>query len=125
MSSPHPTPQQDQGPDYTDESLGIVYTWIRRRDGKDPRFGIQLVNQMATALDTYAQERGARLIGQPDFDFPDPNTLPREVRHEVARILAREEPRWWRRPFRVLVRVWQDTEPAGTPQPAREAKGLA
>ncbi|GAA3087237.1 hypothetical protein GCM10020000_87560 [Streptomyces olivoverticillatus] len=122
---PRPIPRQDDpGPDYTDESVGIVYTWIRRRDGKDARFGVQLVAQMAIALEDYAQERGARLVGRPDFDFPDPSTLPRDVQLDVARILAKEEPRWWRRPFLILVRVWQDTEPA--PQPVRDArKGTA
>ncbi|MEU5430794.1 hypothetical protein AB0H73_35050 [Streptomyces olivoreticuli] len=116
---PRPIPGQDHpGPDYTDESVGIVYTWIRRLDGKDARFGAQLVARMATALEAYAQERGARLVGRPDFDFPDPNTLPRDIQLDVARILAKEEPRWWRRPLRILVRVWQDTEPA----PARDVR---
>lgn len=97
-------------PDYEDASLGFVYTWIRAKDGRDPTFGVRLVEQMAGALEEYAHARGARLTGQPQFDFPSPSSMPRHVQSEVRRAMLAFERRPWCWPGLTLVRIWQDTE---------------
>jgi hypothetical protein len=110
---PHPESPIPPRPDYADPSLGFVYTWIRHADGRDAAYGARLLEQMAGALEEYARARGARLIGRPQFDFPAPTSLPRPIRREVRRALLALERRPWRWPGLTVVRVWQDTEPAG------------
>lgn len=102
------TPQ----PDYANESLVFIYRWIRRSEGKDPAFGAQILEQMAAGLEEYAEQHEVRLVGEPDFDFPDPNGLPAHVQESLRPLLAAQESSVWRRFFgMVLVRAWQDTEP--------------
>ncbi|MFE1781571.1 hypothetical protein ACFW9F_03005 [Streptomyces sp. NPDC059506] len=73
--------------DYADTSPGFISTWIRHADGRDARFGAHLMEQLAGALEKYARTRGARLIGQPQLDFPAPTSLPRPVQREVRRAM--------------------------------------
>ncbi|MYS33441.1 hypothetical protein K388_06666 [Streptomyces sp. KhCrAH-43] len=110
---PHPVSPTPPRPDYADTSLGFVYTWIRHADGRDAAYGARLLEQMAEALEEYARARGARLIGHPQFDFPAPTSLPRPIQREVRRALLAQERRPWHWPGLTLVRIWQDTEPAG------------
>lgn len=99
------------GPDYSDESLAIGYQWIRGKAGHDATFGAEVLEEMQQGLAAYARERGAQLVGDLAFDFPNPSSLPPAVRRETRRAMLSEERRPWRWPGLVLVRAWQDTVP--------------
>lgn len=97
--------------DYADESLAIAYQWVRGEDARDATYGVRLLEEMQEGMAAYARSRGARLVGDLDFDFPSPSSLPRPVRRETLRAMLSGERRPWHGPGLVLVRAWQDTEP--------------
>ncbi|MER0476835.1 hypothetical protein ABR737_00430 [Streptomyces sp. Edi2] len=99
------------GPDYADDSLAIAYQWMRGKDAQDPAVGRTVLGEMQQGMAVYARSRGARLVGDLEFDFPTPSLLPRPVQREVLRAVLSGEWRPWRWPGMVLVRAWQDSEP--------------
>lgn len=107
----HPEGTNRGCPDYTDDSLAISYQWIRGKDAQDAMLGVRVLEEMREGMAAYARSCGARLVGDLDFDFPAPSSLPRSVRRETLRALLSGERRPWRWPGLVLVRAWQDTEP--------------